>query len=30
MIDSLQVTDKQSRRPSFTVETRYNEGPGDW
>ena len=27
---SLQVINKQSRRPSYTVEPRYNEGPGDW
>ena len=30
MIDSLQVINKQSRRPSYTVEPRYNVGPGDW
>ena len=30
MIDSLQVINKQSRRPSYTVEPRYNEGPGQW
>ena len=28
MIVSLQVINKQSRRPSYTVEPRYNEGPG--
>ena len=30
MIDSLQVTDKQSRQPSYTVEPRFNKGQGDW
>ena len=30
MIDSLRVTNKQPRRPSYTVEPRYNEGPGHW
>ena len=28
MIDSLRVTNKQPRRPSYTVEPRYNEGLG--
>ena len=30
MIDRLQVINKQSRRPSYTMEPRYNEGSGDW
>ena len=30
MIDSLRVTNRQPRRPSYTVEPRYNEGPGHW
>ena len=29
MIDSLRVTDMQPRRPSYTEEPRYNEGPGE-